>query len=46
MKIAGMKGIMPPKDTVKTILEDMPQFVIKNNWVIYIVNFFIKFKIS
>ena len=32
MKIAGMKGIMPPKDTVKTILEDMPQFVIKNNF--------------
>ena len=32
MKIAGMKGIMPPKETVKTILEDMPQFVLKNNF--------------
>jgi glycerol-1-phosphate dehydrogenase [NAD(P)+] len=32
MKIAGMKGIMPPKATVKTILEDMPQFVLKNNF--------------
>ena len=27
-----MKGIMPPKATVKTILEDMPQFVLKNNF--------------
>ncbi len=32
MKIAGMKGILPPKDTVKTILEDMPRFVLKNNF--------------